>query len=112
VLDMFAYDRASDSALVVGAGIAERWVREAPGVRVRRLGTPYGPVDFDARAATARSLVAHIGGGVRMPPGGIVFRSPMDRPIASAMVNGSTVSLSTSGEVVIRHLPATIDLAY
>jgi hypothetical protein len=112
VLDMFAYDRASDSALVVGAGIAERWVREAPGVKVRGLGTPYGPIDFDARAATARSLVAHIGGAVRMPPGGIVFRSPVDRPIVRATVDGSAVSLSSSGEVVIRHLPATINLTY
>ena len=112
VLDMFAYDRASDSALVVGAGIAERWVREAPGVKVRGLGTPYGPIDFDVRAATARSLVAHIGGAVRMPPGGIVFRSPVDKPIASARVDGSAVSLSSSGEVVIRHLPATINLTY
>jgi hypothetical protein len=112
VLDMFAYDRASDSALVVGAGIAERWVREAPGVKVRALGTPYGPIDFDARAVTARSLVAHIGGALRMPPGGIVFRSPVDRAIASARVNGSTVPLSSRGEVVIRHLPATINLTY
>ena len=63
VLDMFAYDRASDSALVVGAGIAEKWVREAPGVKVRALGTPYGPIDFDIRA-TGKTLVAHLGGGV------------------------------------------------
>ena len=109
---MFAYDRASRQSLVVGAGIAERWVREAPGVKVRGLGTPYGPVDFDVRAATARSLVAHIGGAIRMPSGGIVFRSPVDKPIASATVNGSAVSLSSSDEVVIRHLPATINLTY
>ncbi|MBK5187086.1 MAG: discoidin domain-containing protein [Gemmatimonadaceae bacterium] len=111
VLDMFAYDRASDSALVVGAGIAERWVREAPGVRVRALGTPYGPIDYDVRA-NACSLVAHLSGNVRVPPGGIVFRSPVDRPIASARVNGSTVTPSSNGEVVVRHLPATINLTY
>jgi hypothetical protein len=111
VLDMFAYDRASDSALVVGAGIAERWVREAPGVRVRALGTPYGPIDFDIRA-TGKALVAHLGGRVRVPPGGIAFRSPVDARIVSARVDGSTVSPSSNGEVVIRHLPATINLTY
>ena len=111
VLDIFAYDRASDSALVVGAGIAEKWVREAPGVRVRALGTPYGPVDFDVRA-TARSLVAHLSGAVRIPPGGIAFRSPVDRAIASARVNGSTVSPSPTGEVMVRRLPATINLTF
>ncbi|MEO6417064.1 MAG: hypothetical protein ABIP73_13585, partial [Gemmatimonadaceae bacterium] len=111
VLDMFAYDRASDSALVVGAGIAERWVREAPGVKVRGLGTPYGPIDFDVRA-TAHSLVAHLSGSLKIPPGGIAFRSPVDRAIASARVDGSTVTPSSNGEVMVRHLPATIALTY
>ena len=111
VLDMFAYDRASDSALVVGAGIAEKWVREAPGVKVRALGTPYGPIDFDIRA-TGKTLVAHFGGNVRVPPGGIAFRSPVDSKIASARVDGSPVSLSSTGEVVVRRLPATITMTY
>jgi hypothetical protein len=111
ILDMFAYDRASDSALVVGAGIAERWVREAPGVFVRTLGTPYGTIDMNIRAIGNR-LTAQIGGALRVPPGGIVFRSPVDRPIAHARVDGRPVALSSNGEVVIRHLPATIILSY
>jgi hypothetical protein len=111
VLDMFAYDRASDSALVVGAGIAERWVREAPGVKVRGLGTPYGLLDFDVRA-TGSTLVAHLGGSLKIPPGGIAFRSPVDRAIASARVDGNTVAPSPSGEVMVRRLPATIDLTF
>jgi len=111
VLDMFAYDRASDSTLVVGAGIAEKWVREAPGVRVRGLGTPYGPIDFDVRAMGS-SLVAHLGGSMKMPPGGIVFRSPVDRPIATATVDGNAVTPSANGEVIVRQLPATISLTF
>ena len=111
VLDMFAYDRASDSALVVGAGIAEQWVREAPGVFVRALGTPYGTIDMEIRADGAR-LTARIGGALHVPPGGIVFRSPVDRPIVSGLVDGRPVALSSNGEVVIRHLPATIILTY
>jgi hypothetical protein len=111
VLDMFAYDRASDSALVVGAGIAESWVREAPGVKVRALGTPFGPLDFDVRA-TGRTLVAHLGGAVRIPPGGIVFRSPVDARIVRARVDGVIVSPSPNGEVVVRRLPASIALTF
>jgi len=111
VLDMFAYDRASDSALVVGAGIAEAWVREAPGVKVRALGTPYGPIDFDIRAS-GRTLVARLGGAVRIPSGGIVFRSPVDARITSARVDGVNVTPSSNGEVVIRRLPASIALTF
>ncbi|HEY7860176.1 MAG TPA: hypothetical protein VIB98_01985, partial [Gemmatimonadaceae bacterium] len=111
VLDMFAYDRASDSALVVAAGIAERWVRESPGVRVRALGTPYGTIDFDIRAR-GDSLVAHIAGALRMPPGGIAFRSPIDRPIVKVRVDGRTFAPSSNGEVVVRQLPATIILTF
>jgi len=111
VLDMFAYDRASDSALVVGAGIAEAWVREAPGVKVRALGTPYGPIDFDIRA-TGRTLVARLGGAVRIPSGGIVFRSPVDARITSARVDGVNVTPASNGEVVVRRLPASIALTF
>jgi len=111
VLDMFAYDRESDSALVVGAGIAEKWVTEVPGVKVHALGTPYGPIDLDIRAR-GDSLVARIGGELRVPRGGIAFRSPVDRPIARARVNGSVVALQSNGEVVVRQLPATIILTF
>jgi len=111
VLDMFAYDRASDSALVVGAGIAERWVSEWPGVKVRALGTPYGPIDFDIRAR-GDSLVAHIAGALRIPSGGIAFRSPMDKQIVRARIDGRTIAPSSNGEVVVRQLPATIILTF
>ena len=69
-------------------GSPSDWVREAPGVKVRGLGTPYGPIDFDVRARQRAHSSRTFGGAVRMPPGGIVFRSPVDRPIASARVDG------------------------
>ena len=49
VLDMFAYERESDSSLVVAAGVPESWVMERPGVTVRRLSTHYGPLSFTIR---------------------------------------------------------------
>jgi len=80
-------------------------------VKIRALGTPYGPIDFDVRA-TGASLVAHLGGSMKMPPGGIAFRSPVDAAIASARVNGSTVIPSARGEVLVRQLPAIIALTF
>ncbi|HEX6534188.1 MAG TPA: discoidin domain-containing protein [Gemmatimonadaceae bacterium] len=111
VLDFFAYDRSADSALVVGAGIPERWVREAPGVTVWGLPTPYGRLDCRMRAE-GDSVRAWIGGGVRVPPGGVVVRSPVDRPIVAATVNGERAAVVDAREIVLRHLPAAVVLRY
>src|SRR6185436_10136549 len=49
-LDMFAYERESDSSLVIGAGVPESWVRQAPGVRIGSLSTHYGRLSYNMRA--------------------------------------------------------------
>jgi hypothetical protein len=111
VLDCFAYDRASDSALVVGAGIAEPWVRDAPGVTVWGLPTIYGRLDYHMRAESD-TVRAWVGGTVRMPRGGIVVRSPLDRRVVSATMDGEPVTISPTGDVVLRHLPAELVMRY
>jgi len=87
-IDMLAYERESDDALVLGAGIPASWLDD--GVRVRGLRTIYGPLNFSARRDGKR-IVVHIG-GIRVPRGGIV------------------VQLPGVGERVVRHLPATLEL--
>src|SRR5205814_197107 len=56
------------------------------------------------------------GGNLRgtrgITPGGIAFRSRVDGQIASARVGGNVVSPSPSGEVMVRQLPATINLTF
>jgi hypothetical protein len=87
-IDMLAYEREEDDALVLGAGIPDSWLDR--GVRVRGLRTIYGPLNFSARRIGKRVVVEI--GGVRVPKGGIV------------------VMLAGFRERVIRHLPATVDL--
>jgi hypothetical protein len=87
-LDMLAYERESDDALVLGAGIPSSWLDR--GVRVRGLRTIYGPLNFSARRDGKR-IVVHIS-GVRVPRGGIVLQLP------------------GVGERVVRQIPATLDL--
>ena len=48
-LDLFAWERASDGALVLAAGIPAAWLRGGPGIAVRRLRTPHGPLDYTLR---------------------------------------------------------------
>ena len=112
VLDLFAYERVEDEALVVGAGVPEAWVREAPGVELAGLRTWYGPLSLRMRAE-GQSVRVAIGGGVRVPAGGIVVRTPLARPIRRATVNGRRATVSADGsEVVVRAAPADVVLEH
>ena len=50
--------------------------------------------------------------GVRVPPGGLVVRSPRVRPLRGAVLNGATVAVRDGREVVVRRLPADLILSY
>lgn len=109
ILDMFAYERESDSSIVIGAGVLDSWVREGTGLRVRDLSTHYGRLGYSMRAA-GDAVEIRIG-GPRIPPGGLIIRSPFNRPIRSATLDGRRIA-STGSEVVIRTLPASLVLRY
>ena len=51
-LDLLAYERDSDRALVLGAGVPEAWLRDGP-IEVQGLRTAYGKLDFPARTRRA-----------------------------------------------------------
>jgi hypothetical protein len=111
VLDMLAYEREDDDALVVGAGVTRDWVTTAPGVVVKGLHTYYGPLSYTMQADGDRARV-RLEGLTRTPPGGIVLRSPLDAPVRSAAVDGRAVKLSAPGELRLQRLPATVEFRY
>jgi len=84
-LDFFAYE--DDDALIVGAGIAVEWARQ--GVRVRGLSTHYGTIDYDMNANRIR-----ISGTLRVPPNGIVVKSPYGGP--------DTIVRSVPADIVLK----------
>ena len=110
VLDFFAYDRESDSALVVGAGITEAWATSATGVGIQGLRTPFGTLSYTMRGDT-RAIRVRLSGTLRIPPGGIVVRSPLERAVRSATIGGRSAPLR-DGAVVVRRLPADVILRY
>ncbi len=111
VLDLFAYERTHDGALVVGAGVPEAWVREGDGLEMAGLRTHYGTLDLRMRA-TGSTVRVRVAGDVRAP-GGIVIRTPLDRPIRRATVNGRRVPVDADArEVVVRAAPADVVLEH
>ena len=71
-LDMFAYARERDGALVLAAGVPEAWL-EGSGISVAGLRTPWGRVDYSLRREGARFVIV-IAADTVIPPGGLVVR--------------------------------------
>ena len=84
-LDMFAWDRRDDQALVLGGGLSQTWLVNE-GSAIRGLATPYGSLDFAMRGSPRR-LNATIAGSAR-PPGGFVLAWPFGGPPPAARVDG------------------------
>jgi len=71
VLDMFAYERGDDHALVLAAGVPATWL-QGDGIRLSGLHTPFGRLSYSLREAKGR-LLLHVDDGILLPPGGIVL---------------------------------------
>lgn len=109
-LDMFAFERESDSSLVIGAGLKDEWVRQDPGVHVSNLNTAYGPLSYDMRAS-GNTVILNLRAGIKLPPGGIVVWSPLSQPILSASVDGVLAPVK-GAEVRVRKVPAVVTIRY
>jgi hypothetical protein len=88
-LDMFAYEREHDRALVLAAGIPRSWMRGS-GVAVSGLRTSYGSLGYRLRLSGG-VLRLNLQPGLGLPPGGFVMRWPGTGVPPPAIVNGVPV---------------------
>lgn len=107
---IFAYEREADDALVLAAGVPAAWLRTETGVR--GLPTHFGVLEYAMREAGPDAVRVRIGPGIVPPSGGIVVTSPLDRPLREAVVDGRPVAVARADAVVIRTVPAEIELRY
>lgn len=97
-MDLLVYERDSDHALVLAAGVPTRWL-EGEGVGVRAVRTAYGPLTYSFRA-DRRGPVLTLEPGV-MPPGGFVIQWPTgETPPATVRIDGRTAGF-VDGELKI-----------
>ena len=106
LLDLFAYDRPEDGALVLGAGVPAGWLREPGGVSVRGLRTRWGRLDLAMREDKG-DLRVSVAGNIRIPPGGLAVRPPLAAAPRRVTVGGKRVAFSGT-ELVVRQVPAEI----
>jgi hypothetical protein len=105
-LDLFAYERDLDRALVIADGIPVTWLA-GEGVAVHRLRTPYGPLGYAMKQQGA-VVTLELEAGSILPPGGIVLREPgagWDR--GRTTVNGKPARWKNK-ELRVRRLPAQV----
>lgn len=98
-LDLFAYERQDDQAIVLGAGLTESYLTDG-GSSVAGLRTTFGTLDFAMRI-DGDTLVARIG-GTAAPPGGFVLPWPLATPPGSVTIDGKPARFAEDG----LHIPA------
>ncbi len=113
-LDLFAYVDEEAQTLVVGAGVQRGWIDEAPGVAVRGLRTPLGPLTYtmrrDADGDGNGLIVIRVEGGLAVPPGGIVVKGPWPATVRAARLDGRPVRPRGDGSLLLRAVPALIEI--
>ncbi len=105
-LDLFAFERPLDQALVLAAGVPNDWVA-GRGIGIRNLRTPYGNLTYGLRR-DERRLLLKIAGGLTPPRGGLIYRWPYATAPGHASVNGRTSIWENGNELRIHVLPAVI----
>ncbi len=108
----FVYEREDDQALVLAAGLPFKWVAEGEGVRVGKLPTWFGKLDYHLRVDGPGRLTMDVSGDLDVPPGGIVIDPPLPAPVKSVLVNGKDFAPSRAGGIVIRSVPAKIQIEF
>jgi hypothetical protein len=111
VLDLFAYERERDSALVIGAGLPRAWLADS-GVVVRGLRTRWGPFSYSLRGDEGEVTLTVEDTGLRVPPGGIVVAAPIGTfggaEVTRSIAAEDPSTISQTEPVIIRKLPATV----
>jgi hypothetical protein len=108
VLDMFAYEREADDAMVLGAGLSEEWM--AAGFAVKNLSTPHGPLSYRLSPGSG-GYVLEIAAGVVPPAGGVRLAWPLPGPLPRATSEGGDLRW-VGRELVLPPGPAQIDLRH
>jgi len=106
-LDLFAYTREADDALVIAAGIPVDWF-DGEGIAIEGLRTPNGKLGYTLRRAD-RMLTLQLASGLEVPPGGVVLPWPYPGTPGKAWINGMPTSWN-HGELRIYSVPASVEI--
>jgi hypothetical protein len=111
LLGMLAYERPADGALVIAAGVSDAWL-DAGEVAVDGLPTWWGPLGYTLRRSGPGALRLDLAPGLRAPPGGLVVRPPLPRPLASVELDGAPIAAFDADGVTLQRCPASVVMRF
>jgi hypothetical protein len=112
VLGLLAYEDPTHRSLVLAAGIPGRWLEGRREVVVEGLPTYYGVLGYTFAREGDETLRLSIRPGLEAPPGGIVVRPPLPRPLRQAWVDGRDAGTFDARSVTLGRAPATVVMRY
>jgi hypothetical protein len=111
VRSMFVYERPSDGALVLAAGVDPTWVAEEPGIRVEDFPTEYGSISYTMQEKDGR-LAVRLQTQLHHEPASIVIHCPHNRSIRSVLVDGKAHEHFTERAVTLPAANADVEITY
>ncbi|HEU5193709.1 MAG TPA: hypothetical protein VFW70_03130, partial [Methylomirabilota bacterium] len=111
VLGLLAYERPTDDALVLAAGISQAWL-DAGEVGIDDLPTWWGRLRYTLRKVGDSALELDLAPGLDQPPGGIVIRPPLSRPLAAVEVQGRPIAEFDAESVTLRESAAHVVMRF
>ncbi|HSX61825.1 MAG TPA: discoidin domain-containing protein [Tahibacter sp.] len=106
-LDLFAYERYEQQALVLAAGIPAEWLA-GKGVAIRGLRTPYGTLSY-ALWRDRVGITLTVDGAGFAPPGGVRLPWPIDGTPGATTINGKPAQWK-EGELKVSEFPARVEI--
>ncbi len=106
-LDMFAYQREVDDAIVLAAGVPTAWL-SGKGIAVDGLHSAHGTVKYRLLRSD-RQLLLDVPQGLQLPAGGIVLPWPYEGAPGAASINGEPAQWE-GNELRISSLPAKVEI--
>ncbi len=109
-LDLFAYERDADHALVLAGGVPAGWL-EGDGIAISDLRTPYGKLSYTLQQNGQQLFLRIVADAA--PPGGFVFVWPRSDAPGATRINGRRAAWQ-AGELHFPTAPmeATIELSH
>ncbi|HSQ04501.1 MAG TPA: discoidin domain-containing protein, partial [Burkholderiales bacterium] len=105
-IDLFAYERTADRALIIAAGVPVEWL-DGGGVTLENLRTPYGALSYTLRLE-GRHLRLSVGQTSAVPPGGIILCWPYAGAPGATTINGHAAEWREGTELMLRSVPAEV----